>query len=71
MVANVLGGWSGIDQQWSLSADGQYWQTVKVGERINFSKPVEQLWWRWQVSSSTNQWQSPCLKKITINYYRL
>lgn len=71
ILVDAIGGWSGIDQQWSLSADGQNWQNVELGQRLDFIQPAEELWWRWQVSSSTNQWQSPCLKKITINYYRL
>ncbi len=70
-IANALGGWSGFNQKWSLSIDGQHWQAVNIGERFNFSKPAEQLWWRWQVSPPINQWQSPCLKMITLNYFRL
>lgn len=71
LVAGALGGWSGFEQEWSLSADGQHWQTVTIGERLNFSKPAEQLWWRWRVLPSADQWHSPCLKMITINYFRL
>lgn len=70
-IANALGGWSGINQQWSLSLDGQQWQSVDLGQRLNFAQPTEQLWWRWQVESASNQWSSPCLKMVTINYYRL
>jgi len=70
-IANALGGWFGIKQQWSLSLDGQQWQNVDLGQRLDFTQPTEQLWWRWQVESASNQWSSPCLKMVTINYYRL
>ncbi|HNW20222.1 MAG TPA: hypothetical protein PKK28_03490 [bacterium] len=71
VIAGAWGGWSGFEQAWSLSDDGQHWQAVNIGERLNFSKPVEQLWWRWQVGPSADQWRSPCLKMITLNYFRL
>lgn len=71
VMADALGGWSGFEQEWSLSTDNQHWQTVTIGERLNFSKPAEQLWWRWRVLPSADQWRSPCLKMITINYFRL
>jgi len=71
LVADALGGWSGFEQEWYLSVDGQHWQAVNIGERLDFSKPVEQLWWRWRVLPSTDQWQSPCLRMITVHYFRL
>lgn len=71
LVANSVGGWSSFNNQWFLSTDGKTWQPVKLGQRLNFQQPVDRLWWRWQVFPTTNTQQSPCLKMITINYYRL
>jgi hypothetical protein len=71
VVASAVGGWSGLNNQWFLSTDGQNWQTVQLGQRLNFQQSVDQLWWRWQVRPSTDAYLSPCLKMITINYYRL
>jgi len=71
VVAGAVGGWSGLANQWSLSTDGDNWQSVQLGQRLNFQQPVSQLWWRWQVQPNANAYLSPCLKMITINYYRL
>ena len=70
-VADMLGGWSQFNNQLFLSTDGQTWQPVNLGQRINFPSPVDSLWWRWQVSPTANKQRSPCLKTITINYYRV
>jgi hypothetical protein len=71
VVAEAVGGWSGLANQWSLSTDGYNWQSVQLGQRLNFGQPVNQLWWRWQVQPNANAYLSPCLKMITVNYYRL
>ena len=71
IVADMLGGWSQFNNQLFLSTDGQTWQPVNLGQRINFPSPADSLWWRWQVSPTANKQWSPCLKTITINYYRV
>lgn len=70
-VVNPAGGWSGLKNGWFLSPDQQQWLAVDPGQMIVFSTTTSQLWWRWQVKPTQDNYQSPCLKIINLNYYRL
>ena len=70
VMVELMGGWSGFKEQILLSPDGQEWLPVKVGERLDFTPPASHLFWRWQVEKNDYPEQSPCLKKININYFR-
>jgi len=70
IVAELMGGWSGFKEQILLSPDGQKWLPIKIGERFDFTPQASHLFWRWQVEKNDYPEQSPCLKKININYFR-
>lgn len=71
VIDSVVGGWSGFGGQWFFSTDGQKWQEVQIGQRLDFVSPVDNLWWRWRVKAGSDRQMSPYLKMITINYFRL
>lgn len=70
LITDIVGGWSNFKDQWFLSVNGVDWLPIQLNQRLNFEQPTNQLWWRWQVGPGENRQQSPCLKKITINYFR-
>lgn len=69
-ISGLVGGWSGFEGQLSLSGDNKLWKKVNIGQEVLFSQTVDSLWWRLQIKANENIYSSPCLKMVSIDYYR-
>ncbi len=69
-INNVLGGWSGFENNWQLSFDNKKWQTVEIGQKLDDFGQSGDLWWRWQIGPSNNPYNSPCLKMVNLVFWQ-
>lgn len=59
---------AGADVSFYLSDDDDHWLPATVGEKVKFNKPTNQIFWRVVFGPSGDQFSSPFLTKVRLEY---